>query len=363
MAAYPDPAPVTARQLAALGRSATLELGWGLRAVRHELKGWRTRALAISDPVVRRDAIAAQEDKRVLVDGAALFWTLPRRRSRELLRLLVAFQTLANYLDNASERAAAAGEADAGTAAVLVAALDVGAAPVGSVGVGSDGDDGYLAALAEACRAGCASLPGYWAVRGLLLTEAARARSMDIEHDHDPLRRARRMRDFSATEYGAAEDTRWWEPVAGSSSLLTTIVLLALAADPHTPHRDLAAAVDAYTSAAIASALLDSYVDQLDDPGTSAHNYLTYYASPQLAIERLATLTERMMHRLGALHDAERHLVIATSMTAMFLSSDAARSPGLAQDSERLAAGAGTLTRALVPVLRTWRVANRRTAG
>ncbi|MDB5862194.1 MAG: hypothetical protein JWQ76_5883, partial [Ramlibacter sp.] len=137
MAAYPDPAPVTARQLAALGRSATLELGWGLRAVRHELKGWRTRALAISDPVVRRDAIAAQEDKRVLVDGAALFWTLPRRRSRELLRLLVAFQTLANYLDNASERAAAAGEADAGTAAVLVAALDVGAAPVGSVGVGS----------------------------------------------------------------------------------------------------------------------------------------------------------------------------------------------------------------------------------
>jgi tetraprenyl-beta-curcumene synthase len=314
--------------------------------------------------VIRRDAIAAHDEKRVLVDGAALFWTLPMRRRPELLRLLVAFQTLANYLDNASERAAAAGDAGPGTASVLIAALDLGRSSSVRRRSGSGGDDGgYLTALADACRAGCASLPGYGAAHELLLVEAARARSLDIEHDRDPRRRLERMREFAATEYGNVTDTTCCESVAGSSSLLTTIAVLAVASDESATYGELRATVDAYTSAAIVSALLDNYVDQLDDPGVGAHNYLNYYPSSQLAVDRLAILIDRMMRQLGTLENAERHLVIACSMTAMFLSSDSARGIALAQDTKRLAASSGTLTRALIPVLRTWRVANRQSGG
>jgi hypothetical protein len=362
MAAHSDPAPLTGRQLAALGRSATLELGWGLRGVRQELRHWRTQALLIADPVARCDALVAQEDKRVLVDGAALFWTLPKRRSGEALRLLVAFQTLANHLDNASERAAAA-NADLGTGRLLVAALDLDVGPAAYAFATEGGDGEYVAGLVEACRDGCATLPGYRAVRGLLLTEAGRARSLDIEHDHDPHRRERRMREFAAAEYATVVDMKWWELVAGCSSLLTTIILLSLAADERLSRYGLTAAVEAYTSAAIVSALLDNYVDQLEDPDASAHNYLNYYPSERVGVERLAMLIEQMMHRLGGLDHGERHLVIATSMTAMFLSSDAARSTQLAPDTQRLAAASGTLTTALLPILRLWRIANRSPAG
>lgn len=364
MAGTEDAPPVTPRQLAALGRSAALELGWGLRAVRDELRGWRARAQAIPDPVIRRDAIAAHDEKRVLVDGAALFWTLPRRRRPELLRLLVAFQTLANYLDNASERAAAAGDVGPGTASVLVAALDLdrSSSVHRPLRVGRD-DGGYLAALGAACRAGCATLPGYGTARELLLCQAARARSLDIEHEPDPGRRLKRMREFAATEYGTVTDTTCCESVAGSSSLLTTIAVLAVASDENATHRELRATVDAYRSAAIVSALLDNYVDQLDDAASGAHNYLDYYPSSAVAVQRLATLIDRMLRQLGTLENAERHLVIACSMTAMFLSSDSARSVVLAQDTKRLSESSGTLTRALIPVLRAWRVVNRQTAA
>ncbi|HEX5925866.1 MAG TPA: DUF2600 family protein [Baekduia sp.] len=364
MVARYDPAPVTLRQLTALGRIATLELGWGLRGVRQELRGWRTQALAIPDPVLRQEAIAAQDDKRVLVDGAVLFWALSRRRSHELLRLLVAFQTLANYLDNASERLAVTRETQPRTACILVAALDLGRSSpsAGVAGAGRD-DGGYLAALGEACRAGCARLPSYRAAHDLLLCEAARARSLDIEHDRDPRRRTWQMRRFAAVEYGGADDTNWWESVAGSSSLLTTIAVLALAADEGAAQQELQASVDAYSSAAVVSALLDNYVDQLDDRQTAAHNYLHYYSSSEDAVRRLAELIDRMMRQLATLRHPERHLVIASSMVAMFLSSDSARSNVLAPDTVRLAARSGSLTTALIPLLRAWRLANRQTTG
>jgi tetraprenyl-beta-curcumene synthase len=308
--------------------------------------------------------LTAQDDKRVLVDGAVLFWALPQRRSHELLRLLVAFQTLANYLDNLSERLAVTRETEPRTARLLVAALDLERpAPTYPVAGSGRDDGGYLAALGEACRIGCACLPSYRAGQDLLLREAGRARSLDIEHDRDPLRRMRQMRHFAAGEFSGALDTNWWESVAGASSLLTTIAVLALAADEGVAQEELHAAVSAYTSAAIVSALLDSYIDQLDDPHTAAHNYLNYYASSEEAVLRLAVLIDRMMRQLAMLRHPERHLVIASSMVALFLSSDSARSSVLAPDTACLATTSGSLTKTLIPVLRAWRRANRQTAG
>jgi tetraprenyl-beta-curcumene synthase len=83
-----------------------------LREVSGEVDRWRTFAGDIPDDALRHDALAAIKDKRANIDGAALFWTLPRVRSRELLRLLVAYEILADFLDCTSERAAHAGTAN-----------------------------------------------------------------------------------------------------------------------------------------------------------------------------------------------------------------------------------------------------------
>src|ERR1700693_1609341 len=104
-----DPAPLSPGQLWALATATTRELVWGLGAVSTEIRRWRRLALAIPCSVIREDALDALVRKRTHADGAALFWILPRRRNSELLRLLVSYELIWDFLDNLRERAGVAG--------------------------------------------------------------------------------------------------------------------------------------------------------------------------------------------------------------------------------------------------------------
>ncbi len=66
----------------------------------------------IPDAPIREDALSSIELKRENADGAALFWILPPRRNLNLLRLLVAYQIIWDFLDSVSERGACEGTAN-----------------------------------------------------------------------------------------------------------------------------------------------------------------------------------------------------------------------------------------------------------
>jgi tetraprenyl-beta-curcumene synthase len=72
--------------------------------VTRELNGWRERAESIPACAIRADALYVLEHKRTHAHGAALFWTLPRRRSMPLLRLLVAYELIWDFLAGATRR-------------------------------------------------------------------------------------------------------------------------------------------------------------------------------------------------------------------------------------------------------------------
>ncbi len=110
-----DGVPLTGRQARAVLSSGARELGWGLGAVSREVDRWRLHAAAIPDARLRDEALRGLDQRRGYIDGAALLWTLPVRRDRTLLRLLVAYEVMQDYLDGVSERGARAGAED-GTA-------------------------------------------------------------------------------------------------------------------------------------------------------------------------------------------------------------------------------------------------------
>jgi tetraprenyl-beta-curcumene synthase len=350
---------ITLAQLRAIGAGAVRELGWGLSAVRAEVAGWRARAAAIPDPVLRAHALASLEDKRALLDGAAFFWTLPDRRRPELLRLLIAFQLLANYHDQAGERAAKGGDGPAGSMRTLVDVIDLDRSTPAYYGTGPGAPDGgLLHALAVACREGCTRLPRYDVVHAALVEQVARARTLDLEHDPDPRRRVAGLRAFAAGELGVdVGATAWWEPVAGCGSLLTAIVLLALAAEETTTEAELAGVVEAYTWVATASTFLDNYVDQAEDARVGAHNYLAYYGSEDAAVAGVGAVVARALAEVGSLRHSARHEVLVASMAALYLSGPVARGPALRPHTRAIMAAGGPLTRLLLPVVRGWRIA------
>jgi tetraprenyl-beta-curcumene synthase len=344
--------------LAAVTAAAGRELCWGLRGVSRELDHWKGLAERIPDPALRADAVGSLEDKRYYTDGAGLFWILPRRRSPELLALLVAYQTIANYLDYASERGVGHRGAPAGGLMLaLVDAVDVDG-PLRDYYADHpwSGDGGYLASLVTRCRTACAALPRYDSARPLLLREARRGVALELCHDPDGRRRDAALHAFARREFPPTDDVSWYEQAGSATSLLGVIVLLALAAEPDGAERELQDVADVYIPwAGALSLMLDSYVDQDDDARTGAWSAVAWYGDPDAARERLAALTGRVLRDVARLPRGNRHVVIVSTMLAMYLTSDRAAAGSMAGPTRELLRAGGPLVRGLAPVLRGWR--------
>ena len=341
-----DATPSTRGLVAAVAASAGRQVGWGLGGVSRELAGWRARAARIPDPTLRADALGSLQ-KRYYVDGAALFWILPARRDRELLALLVAYQTIANYLDYASERGAAR-------------ARGTGRQP--DAGAGRRGrrrrtplrtttrdhpwqdDGGYLAALVARCRRACAALPRYPEARPLLLAQARLGRALELCHDPDG-RAARRRAAALADECRRSPASR------GSSGRAARRRCWASSCCWRWPpirrrRRERLRAAMAPTSRGSGpqpdARQLHRPGRRRADPELERHRLLP---GPGTAERRVATLIARALGEIATLHRGERHTLIVSAMLAMYLTSDDATAPGRAEGTRALRRAGGPLTR------------------
>jgi tetraprenyl-beta-curcumene synthase len=347
------------RQLWRLAAAAVRELLWGLREVAREVRHWRRRAAAIPDAALREDALDSLVRKRPNADGAALFWILPARRNPSLLRLLVGYESMADFLDGANERAASAGVANGSQLhRALVDAVDLAAPDVDYYRHSPwRGDAGYLCALVQACHNGCELLPSYWCLRTLLLSAAELAGVQALNHESDPQRREYALQVW-ATRAGSLGDgdTCWFERTAGASAWLTVLALLALAAKPTCDEHDGEETSSAYFWISLTATMLDSHADRADDIAIGGHSYIAHYATEQLAIERLQGVVQRATREARALRDGSRHTVITACMVAMYLSKDSALVPQTRAATLSLVRAGGPLATLLLPLLRAWRM-------
>ncbi len=352
-----DPAPITARQAARLLSCATRQLTWGLRFTARELRVWRARANLIPDRAIRQDALSALERKRGNTDGAALFWILPPVRDPSLLKLLVTYQVMWDFLDTVSETGAGAGQENGRQLHLaLVDAVDRERplADYYRLHPWSE-DNSYLRSLVETCRLYARGLPSYESVRATLIREAGRAAVQAINHDPEPLRRARELRGWVEREY-RREDAQWFEFAAAAGAGLSIYALFALAAQPWPVDAEIPLVYDAYFPWASAVAtMLDSYVDQVEDTANGDHVYIEHYHSPAAADQSIAGLIQRSLLEAARLAEGERHVLLVACMVAMYLSKDSARLSERRARTRDLVRAGGSLTRILLPVLRLWR--------
>ena len=328
------------------------------RAVAGEVEHWRARALSTPDAPVREDVLGALANKRPHLDGAALFWILPRRRNRRLLRLLVSYEIALEFLDNTNERAAHAGPANG---CQLHLALVEALAPDAPI---SDHyrhhpwrDDGdYLKALVECCRRDCASLPSYALVSESVVREAVRCQVLALNHDPDPAGRNDALREWARRECPDEVGMSWFELSGAATASLTVHVLLALGAEAASTESVVEGAHAVYfPGLSLATTMLDSYVDRAEDAASGGHSYIAHYGGQEIAVARLQAIIRRST-AARALPNGQRHAVLASSMVAMYLSSDSAREARSRPATRQLLRAGGSLARLLGPVLRIWRI-------
>jgi tetraprenyl-beta-curcumene synthase len=341
-----------------LTAAAARQLAWGSRVTAKQVRAWRARARAIPDTPIRRDALDSLAHKRGHIEGAALFSIIPHARSKDLVRLLVAYQILFDFLDGVNERSASAINGVQMHLA-LVDALDPGSPRADYLAHHPwRNDGGYLATLVEVCRAMCRRLPGYPWVRELVLGEAHALNVLALNHIPNSAAREAALRGWCRGVACGARDITWYELAAGGSSSLAIHTLLALASDPGCARMDLSDVRRRYARViSVMGTMLDSYADQIEDAGNGDHSYVAYYPTPRVRLARLQTLIRRSLEEALLLPDGERHALIVACMVAMYLSKDSSRSHRLHSSSASLAAAGGSLTGLLVPALRMWRIA------
>jgi tetraprenyl-beta-curcumene synthase len=301
---------------------------------RRELRRWERRAATIPDPVLRAHAGETLRREQGLCEGAALFATLvPCRRRVRVVRLLVAFEVMCDYLDTLAEQPTPDPLANGRQLhRALSVALGGAAAPPGGYYAKhpQHDDGGYLEALVGSCRAAFAALPSAAAVAATAARAAFRS-GEGQSHNHaamlDP-RRAAQLSAWCAAHAPADGGLRWWECAAAACSSLTMHALLAAAADPATTAAD-AARIDAayFPWIGALSSLLDSVADRDVDVRSGNHSYVAHYPTPADAAHRLAAITRRALAAARELPHGRQHVTILSAMTCFFLSGPQGASP------------------------------------
>jgi cytochrome P450 len=359
-AAMSDPAPLSPGALRAVLSLAARELRFGLPATSREIDHWRARAQAIPSQALRETALDAISRKRDNLEGAALFCVLPATRPPQLLRLLVAHQTLWDFLDSVTERYPSDDSARQLHLA-LAESLDPDAPTSDYYRHHSWKDDGgYVDELVAACREGCRALPSYSRVREQLRTGAEICGAVqNIIHYPDPHHRERALKAWAESQAGV-QDLSWFELVAAAAGCVP-YGLLALAAEPNVDELQVTRTRDLYFPlVSLLISMLDSYADWYDDRATGDHSCMADYPDIDVAVARVATLIDRAMRQARALPNGHAHAVIVACVVATIVTRDGAQAPEMRTRTAQLIDSGGSLTRRLMPVVRAWRMGCRK---
>jgi tetraprenyl-beta-curcumene synthase len=294
---------------------------------RSELRRWKLYAQSIPDPALRRHALEKLSSEALNPEAAAFFAVLAPKTSRSrLVRLIVAYQAMYDYLDAVNE---------ASTFSPLQDGLQLHRALLDTMKPKristnyyayhplSD-DGGYLNALVSECRDVLATLPSKVALTTALIAAAERCGEAQARNHAVLINGHDQLVHWSETQM--SRGYLWWEFVAAGISCLVIHALFAAAATPKTTPQEAERVDTAYFPPVCAiSAMLDSLIDLPHDAGTTNHSFAGHYNSSDHAAERYAAIIADADKRLAGLRHARRHRIILTGITGYYLSAPEAR--------------------------------------
>lgn len=347
----------SARTLLKLGTVYWLEI---YPQVQRELAGWERYARTIPDPVLRAQALHKLTVERLNPEAAAFFAVLtPRHERPGVVRLIVAYQLLYDYLDAVNEMP---------DCTSLRNGLQLHRALVDAVLPGRRTvdyyrhnlmceDGGYLHELTDTCRQLVRTLAVSVRIESILLHATKRVGEAQ-SHNHAIA---------SEGEDGliawclqqAVDGYLWWEVAAGGISCLAIHALFALAADPNSTIEEAGRVDAAYFPPVCAiSALLDSLVDHYSDLGTTNHSFTARYRDSAHAAERFVAITAHAADLISVLRNDRNHAIILAGIVVFYLSSPSVRIGFPVPVADGLTLSVGPIARPMRAVMRLRRYAH-----
>ncbi|WJH37579.1 tetraprenyl-beta-curcumene synthase family protein [Paenibacillus sp. CC-CFT747] len=294
-----------------------------LPSVRTSLKQWREEAERIPDEELRRQALASLATKAFHCQGGAVYAAAGLHARHDLIPLIVAFQTISDYLDNLCDRSTSLDPEDFRSLhEAMLDAVDPERVPGDYYAFRSEKEDGgYLRHLVETCRQCIGRLPSYSKVQAPVIRLVRLYVELQV---HKHIRRD--LREQALLQWWEKHKAEvpgiyWNEFAAAAGSTLGVFLYFLAAADPDFPEEEANIILEAYFPYVCAlHILLDYLIDQEEDRAGGDLNFCFYYRDMEETAARVAEVAERAKERIDGLKAPAFHRMIIEGLLALYLS-------------------------------------------
>ncbi|RAV08340.1 tetraprenyl-beta-curcumene synthase family protein [Paenibacillus contaminans] len=294
-----------------------------LPEVNRSLQEWREIAENIPDGELRKQALNSMTSKKFHCQGGAVYAAAHLPMRQVLIPLIVAFQTISDYLDNLCDRSTSLDPEDFRRLhQSMLDAVDPGGPLHDYYAFHSEKEDGgYLNRLVLTCQAAVRQLPSYSLVadevRDLVGLYCDLQVYKHIRHD---------LRENELLNWWKPHEARypalgWNEFAAATGSTLGMFMLFLAACDPQLTREEIARIREAYFPYVCGlHILLDYLIDQDEDRQGGDLNFCFYYDGFDTAVQRIAEIVLQARQRVSHLKAPAFHRMIIEGLLALYLS-------------------------------------------
>jgi tetraprenyl-beta-curcumene synthase len=294
-----------------------------LPGVRDALGQWRDMAERIPNLELRKQALASIDTKAFHCQGGAVYALLHPPKRAMLIRLIVALQTISDYLDNLCDRSTSLDPEDFRLLhQSMLDAVDRTAPIRDYYALREDKDDGgYLAALVRECQVCIRELPGYGQSEADVTRLVGLYSDLQVYKHIDHNHREAALLSWWEQNRSSVAELKWNEFAAATGSTLGMFMLLVAAADEDLTVEQASAIREAYFPYVCGlHIMLDYLIDQEEDQIGGDLNFCHYYPDSDTAVSRLEWIVDQARVKVKSLHLTTFHRMIIEGLVALYLS-------------------------------------------
>ncbi len=300
-------------------------------SVHQELAYWKNRAEQIPDPELRSQALASIEHKTFHCEGGSIMALTANERYAEVIRFIVAYQTISDYLDNLCDRSTSLDPED--FSALHEAMKDALMIDEKQQTAGdyyrfrNEHEDGqYLYDLAATCREVLSRCIHYEEIKEYLWELVSYYCDLQVHKHVITEQRVPRLRNWFNKNKESIPEMSWYEFSACSGSTLGIFCLVSYAfrddfVQEHAEH--IHNGYFPYIQGL--HILLDYFIDQEEDRQGGDLNFCFYYKNEQELFQRLQHFVKEADRHTKQLPHKRFHQLINRGLLGLYLSDEKVR--------------------------------------
>ncbi len=287
-----------------------------------ELAFWKERAENIPNEELRRQALASVTEKAFHCEGGGILGLLAEEHVEEVIRFIVAYQTISDYLDNLCDRSTSSDSEDFRMIhQAMVDSLLLDSADTNYYCLRDEQNDGgYLQHLVRTCQSVLKATTHYQLISDTLQELGGYYCDLQVYKHVNVEEREELLKNWFHEHEEKVSKMEWYEFSACAGSTLGIFCLVAYAFGEQLTTEQIKQLRNGYFPYIQGlHILLDYFIDQEEDRREGDLNFCAYYPHQDTMLQRFSYFMEQADEQICNIPHAAFHRLINRGLIGIYL--------------------------------------------